>query len=76
MKITTSLGAVYGRTYYCVEPWFGSDHIPLWQDMEAWVIEIMGPSTTSNLDERWYVNSVKFWFRDEQDRVMFLLRWS
>jgi len=80
MKTSTSEGAVYGRTYYCVEP--DTFLIP-WPEMEQWVIETMGPSTTSiwggsppKLDERWYANSAKFWFRDEQDRVLFLLRWA
>jgi hypothetical protein len=83
MKISTGEGTVYGRTYYCVGPWFGGDHPPPWPEMEQWVVETMGPSTTSiwggsppKRGERWYANNGKFWFRDEQDRSLFILRWS
>ena len=24
---------------------------------------------------RWYMNDRRFWFRDEKDRTMFILRW-
>ena len=77
-----SEGTVYGSCYYCVEP-VGGD----WLEMEAWVLKTCGESTGSiwaeekykhaaNPGERWYGNNSKFWFREEQDRTMFVLKWS
>jgi hypothetical protein len=77
-----SEGTVYGSSYYCVEPVGGN-----WLEMEAWCIQTCGESTYSiwaeekykhaaNAGERWYGNNRKFWFREEQDRTMFVLRWS
>jgi hypothetical protein len=76
-----SEGTVYGSSYYCVEPVGGS-----WREMEAWVLKTCGESTGSiwaeekykhaaNAGERWYGNNRKFWFREEQDRTMFVLKW-
>ena len=73
-----SEGTVYGATYYCVEPVGGS-----WPEMVAWA-----KTTYSDPAEvweahnfmwpdcgRWYMNDRKFWFRDEKDRTMFILKW-
>ena len=72
-----SEGKVYGARYYCVEPIGGN-----WIDMETWCIETFGSSGDSiwgsDIPEpacRWYANNRKFWFRNEADRDLFLLRW-
>jgi hypothetical protein len=78
-RLVLSEGTVYGSRYYCVEPFGGS-----WMDMELWCIKAFSATTGSiwweeNLtpqpSERWYMNNRKFWFRDEQDRMMFVLKW-
>ena len=77
-----SKGTVYSSRYYCVEPVGGN-----WLEMEKWCIQTYGESTGSiwaeekykhaaNAGERWYGNNRKFWFREEQDRTMFVLKWS
>jgi len=72
-------GTVYGARYYCVEPVGGT-----WMEMEHWCFETYGETgslwkETKNLTpeplQRWYMNNRKFWFRDEKDRTMFILRW-
>jgi hypothetical protein len=74
-------GKVYGARYYCVEPVGGN-----WREMEDWCIQICGESTgsiwaeqvnktTPQPGERWYANNRKFWFREEKDRTMFVLKW-
>ena len=79
--LTMSEGTVYGSQYYCVEPVGGN-----WREMEDWCIQLFGESTGSiwaeqfvkqniKSGERWYGNNRKFWFRDEQDRMMFVLKW-
>ena len=75
--IKLSEGKVYGARYYCVEPIGGN-----WIDMETWCVETFGSSGDSiwgsDIPEpacRWYANNRKFWFRNEADRDLFLLRW-
>jgi len=82
-------GRVYGARYYTVEPIFTA-HVQTWfkrewVEMEEWAIETYGdPGSVWDVTEfqlplvnhRWYMNDSKFWFRTEQDRTMFILRWS
>jgi hypothetical protein len=83
LKLTE--GTVYGSRYYCVEPTGGS-----WRDMEHWCHTTFGnpgdkiwnsetKSTTlvpAPLPEkRWYMNNRKFWFRDQADQLMFVMKW-
>jgi hypothetical protein len=74
-------GRVYGARYYCVEPIGGN-----WREMEDWCINTYGKTTgsiwaqevdktTPLVNERWYANNRKFWFRNEADRTMFILKW-
>jgi hypothetical protein len=62
--------------FYTVEPIGGN-----WLDMETWCLKTFGPSDdvwdfkTVNVG-RWYKNDRKFWFRNERDRTMFIMRWS
>jgi hypothetical protein len=57
----------------------------MWEDMMLWCVNQFGDTgslwrETKNLtpepNQRWYANDRKFWFRDEADRTMFLLKWS
>lgn len=71
-------GTVYGSRYYCVEPIGGN-----WMDMEVWCMDtfggpgdkIWGEEKAPEPSCRWYVNNRKFWFRDELDRMVFVLKW-
>ena len=80
-QLVLSEGRVYGARYYCVEPIGGN-----WREMEDWSIKTYGSSTGSiwaqEVDkttplqcERWYANNRKFWFRNEADRTVFVLKW-
>lgn len=73
-----SEGKIYGCRYYCVEPVGGS-----WFRMETWCLDIMGSNGSvwdkdkiPKPNSRWYMNDRRFWFRDEKDLTLFLLRWS
>ena len=71
--------------YYTVEPVGGN-----WLAMETWCVDTFGDRsnvwdiTTSYSDEqlawrergRWYANDRRFWFRNERDRTVFILKWS
>lgn len=71
-------GKVYGARYYCIEPVGGN-----WREMEAWCNRTFGSSgdhiwgerMAPKPEERWYMNNRKFWFRQEKDRTLFILKW-
>ena len=77
-NLKLSEGTVYGSCYYCVEPHGGS-----WLEMEHWCHNAFGDPGDKIWDsgpaplpaERWYMNNRKFWFRNEVDRTMFILKW-
>jgi hypothetical protein len=74
-SLELSKGTVYGTEYLTVHP----SNSSAWNEMMAWMIEKFGPSAEDGVwtpDMRWYANNAKFWFREEKDLTMFILRWS
>jgi hypothetical protein len=77
-NLILSEGTVYGSRYHTVEPVGGN-----WAQMEIWCYDTFGEANSSiwaespapEPAERWYMNNRKFWFRNESDRTMFILRW-
>jgi len=47
-----------------------------WQDMNQWMFNTMGDNNWLTEHARWVGSNQKYWFRDERDRTMFILRWS
>ena len=47
-----------------------------WFEIGEWVVDTMGESDWLKENARWIGSDRKYWFRDEQDRTMFILRWS
>ena len=47
-----------------------------WQAMSVWMTNTMGNSNWSVEHARWVGSDRKYWFRDESDRTLFLLKWS
>lgn len=82
-RLEASEGTVYGTTYYTVEPIGG-----YWLRMEDWAVQTFGDpgsiwdpkqkwsNSPAVPGARWYMNNRKFWFRDEADRTMFMLKWA
>ncbi len=80
-NLLLSEGTVYGSRYYTVEPVGGN-----WHKMEIWCYEtfgnagdrdkIWGEKKAPEPAHRWYMNNRKFWFRNEKDRTMFIMKWS
>lgn len=76
--IKLSEGTVYGSRYYIAEPIGGN-----WMDMEVWCMDMFGGPGDKIWGEekapepvrRWYMNNRKFWFHDELDRMVFVLKW-
>ena len=66
-------GTVYGMKYHTVQP-VGGD----WRKMEKWCNQTYGTTPKDGVwtpNARWYMNNRKFWFREEKDLTMFILRW-
>ena len=82
-ELNISTGTVYDTQYQTAMPsWNPSRHgwyNPEWNEMMAWCVKTFGPTAKDGVwtpGERWYANNSKFWFRDEADLLMFVLRWS
>jgi hypothetical protein len=74
-KLELSEGTVYGARYLTVHPGNGWH----WNEMMEWMVSTFGPTAHDGVwtpNMRWYANNAKFWFRNEKDRTMFILRWS
>jgi hypothetical protein len=74
-KLELSEGRVYGSRYLTVHPSNGWH----WNEMMEWMIATFGPTAHDGVwtpNMRWYANNAKFWFRNEKDLTMFILRWS
>lgn len=74
-KLELSEGRVYGSRYLTVHPTNGSK----WNEMMDWMVKTFGPSACDGVwtpNMRWYANNAKFWFRNEKDLTLFILRWS
>ena len=74
-KLEISEGTVYGSRYLTVHPENGWH----WNEMMDWMVKTFGPTAHDGVwtpNQRWYANNAKFWFRNEADRTMFILRWS
>lgn len=77
-------GRIFGARYYTASPVLDWDkgsswYSQQWDEMMAWCVETYGPTPENGIwttGELWYANNAKFWFRNEQDRTTFLLRWS
>jgi hypothetical protein len=68
-------GRVYGARYLTVHPSNGWH----WNEMMEWMVATFGPTAHDGVwtpNMRWYANNAKFWFRNEKDLTLFLLRWS
>lgn len=84
MKLNIDKGTVYGEDYYTVQPevsvFYQVEHI--WNSMVEWAVKTYGPTGTDTRpgvwtpNERWYVNSAMFWFKDKKDLEWFILRWG
>jgi hypothetical protein len=77
-KLIIGVGTVFGAKYHTVQPVGGN-----WQHMEEWCRSTYGePAEIWEAQKfmwpdcgRWYINDRKFWFRNEKDQTMFVLKW-
>ena len=84
MTLSHSDGRIHGARYHTVKPEFdwwlpGGLQNNTWRDMMEWCVETFGASAEMGVwtpGARWYANNAKFWFRNENDVLLFTLRWS
>jgi len=83
MELVYDQGKVYGARYYTVQPKFPAHALtwfkPEWAEMVAWCVDTYGPTHKDGVfepNQRWYINDTRFWFREEEDVLVFALRWS
>ena len=75
-------GRIHGIRYYTIKPvfeWWNPSGLKgnSWKTYMDWCEEQFGPRTEIwDGGNRWHANNAKFWFRDESDRMLFLLRWA
>jgi len=49
---------------------------PAWHEMSLWMLDTFGDSDWLQENALWVGSDYKYWFRREQDRTMFILKWS
>jgi hypothetical protein len=84
MEIKLDEGRVYGSRYYTAKPLLEFESIWManmspWNDMVEWCVDTFGPTPKDGVwtpSSRWYVNNATFWFRNQEDLMIFVLRWS
>ena len=47
-----------------------------WQGMGRWITDTLGDSNWLKENALWVGSDRKYWFRDERDRTLFILKWS
>jgi hypothetical protein len=78
-----------GSRYYSVRPVFENEFSSIsyyvhesrreWNKMDDWCANMFGErpfNTWPAAGERWFANDSSFWFRDEADKLLFMLKWS
>ena len=76
MRLEAEERTMHGCRFHTVAP-INAAH--LWPEMMEWVVNTFGPSSPDGVwtpGYPWYANNARFWFRNEQDLHVFLLRWS
>lgn len=79
MRLLVSEYKWQDEIYHTVQPYqIPEPYSNMWKDMFNWCEEKFGTAGDpwANETARWYANSGKFWFKNDDDHILFLLRWS
>lgn len=84
MELIQSRGTIFGRRYYnvLVTGLTINQEEQVFGDMVGWNVENFGKSKWLKDQlapvphQRWYSYSGSFWFREKDDMLHFILRWS
>ncbi len=71
-------GVAYNQATPYLASWSFTDIIDTWDSLRDWCIKQFGPegSPCGVYPERWYLNGGRFFFKEDSDLTLFLLRWS
>lgn len=81
LKFLTETKMFDGEPYHSVS----IEYDPIWKKQElcikmnVWCLDHFGPRAINNWprnNDRWIVNKGAFWFKNEADRTLFILKWS
>lgn len=85
-RVEVSDGTILGSHYHSAKPIYDdgayaiSGRSEKWDKAVEWCVENFGttrlPWVNGGKLERWYVNNSTFWFKNEEDLTLFLLRWA
>lgn len=73
-RLETGYADTQPRWPYWVRPYNYS--AKEWLDMTDWMVATFGPSDWLLTNSPYVGSDRKYWFRDERDRTLFLLKWS
>jgi len=73
-RLETGYAENQPRWPYWVRPFNYSESD--WQAMSVWMITTFGNGDWMTEHGLWVGSNRKYWFRDEADRTMFILKWS
>jgi len=84
MKLTITIENKkwHGCKYKAVKPFLSSWSLrrneDKWNEISQWCYDMYGRpgDPFTDVAERWYLNNSAYWFRNEEDVMMFMLRWS
>lgn len=82
MKLKVEETRLNGSRYYAVGMDFelaSLEHRVQWFEIEDWCYKKFGERPMNEwptAGDRWFANDRRFWFRDERDLSLFLMRWS
>ena len=84
MNLIVEEGTVFGDPYYVVKDrynlWMLESRLQ-WRDMVDWCKKSFGPIPLNKMNTplpnaRWYNGNNSFWFKNQKDLSMFMLKWS
>lgn len=82
IKLTLGEKKWHGSRYYTVTPYLTSWSLTAnnnkWNEIVDWCYDTFGiqGDAWDNKLGLWYFNNSTFWFRNEDDRTIFVLRWT
>lgn len=82
IKLTPKDATWQNLPYYAVEvyldTWTVSGNLKTWNSIKSWCDHTYGNPGDIWVERtaRWYCNNGTFYFKKEQDRTLFLMRWT
>lgn len=71
-------GCVYHTVEATTTSWNIDENSHTWATIEKWCVQNFGHvgDPWADSSDRWYLNGGTFWFRNEADLTLFMLKWA